>query len=142
MILVHVDDGLAGERVGDPLERDAADDAVAQRLDDLAALDDRPRFDAVERAAVGLVDDDVLRHVDETAREVARVGGLERRVGQTLARAVGRDEVLHAPSSPSRKFDVIGVSMISPDGLAIRPRMPASWRICCFDPRAPESAMM
>ena len=23
--------------------------------------------------------------------------------------------------------------MISPDGLAIRPRMPASCRICCFD---------
>ena len=43
---------------------------------------------------------------------------------------------------PSRKFDVIGVSMISPDGFAINPRMPASWRICCFDPRAPESAMM
>ena len=43
---------------------------------------------------------------------------------------------------PSRKFDVIGVSMISPDGFAIRPRMPASWRICCFEPRAPESAMM
>ena len=32
---------------------------------------------------------------------------------------------------PSRKFAVIGVSMISPDGLAIRPRMPASCRICC-----------
>ena len=73
---------------------DAADDAVAQRLDDLAALDDRPRLDAVERAAVVLVDDDVLRHVDQTAGQVARVGGLERRVGQTLARAVRRDEVL------------------------------------------------
>ena len=44
--------------------------------------------------------------------------------------------------SPSRKFVVIGVSMISPDGLAIRPRMPASCRICCAEPRAPESAMM
>src|ERR1051325_3844206 len=43
---------------------------------------------------------------------------------------------------PSRKFVVIGVSMISPDGLAIRPRIPASWRICCCEPRAPESAMM
>jgi hypothetical protein len=28
--------------------------------------------------------------------------------------------------NPSRKFDVIGCSMISPDGLAIRPRIPAS----------------
>ena len=27
---------------------------------------------------------------------------------------------------PSRKFVVMGVSMISPDGLAMRPRMPAS----------------
>ncbi len=32
--------------------------------------------------------------------------------------------------------------MISPFGLAIRPRMPASWRICLNDPRAPELAIM
>ena len=44
--------------------------------------------------------------------------------------------------SPSRKFAVIGVSMISPEGLAIRPRMAASCRICWVEPRAPESAMM
>ena len=43
---------------------------------------------------------------------------------------------------PSRKFAVIGVSMISPDGLAMSPRMPASCRICCVLPRAPESAIM
>src|SRR5262249_51982429 len=53
-LVVHVDDRVAAERVGDPLERDAADDAVAQRLDDLARLDDRARLDAVERAAIGL----------------------------------------------------------------------------------------
>ena len=50
--------------------------------------------DAVEGAAVRLGDDDVLRHVHETPRQVARVGRLQRRVGQTLARAVRRDEVL------------------------------------------------
>jgi hypothetical protein len=43
---------------------------------------------------------------------------------------------------PSRKFAVMGVSMISPEGFAIRPRIPASWRICWAEPRAPESAMM
>ena len=31
--------------------------------------------------------------------------------------------------------------MISPEGFAIRPRMPASWRICSREPRAPESAI-
>ena len=43
---------------------------------------------------------------------------------------------------PSRKFAVIGVSMMEPSGFAIRPRMPASWRICAAEPRAPESAIM
>src|SRR5207248_9453032 len=35
-LVVDLDDGLGGERVGDLLERHAADDAVAERLDDLA----------------------------------------------------------------------------------------------------------
>ena len=37
---------------------------------------------------------DVLRHVDQTAGQVAGVGGLERGVGEALAGAVRRDEVL------------------------------------------------
>ena len=40
------------------------------------------------------------------------------------------------------KLALIGRSMISPFGFAIRPRMPASWRICLKDPRAPELAIM
>ena len=44
--------------------------------------------------------------------------------------------------SPSLKLEMIGVSMISPEGLAIRPRMPASWRIWAGDPRAPECDIM
>ena len=43
---------------------------------------------------------------------------------------------------PSRKLDVIGRSMISPDGLAIRPRIPESCLICALLPRAPESTIM
>ncbi len=44
--------------------------------------------------------------------------------------------------SPSRKDAVIGRSMMSPDGLAMRPRMPASWRIWSLEPRALESTIM
>ncbi len=39
---------------------------------------------------------------------------------------------------PSRKLALIGRGMISPRGLATRPRIPASWRICMMFPRAPE----
>src|SRR4029079_18876441 len=56
-LAVLLDDRLARERVGDLLERDAADDALAQRLDDLARFDDGAGVDAVHRPAVDFVDD-------------------------------------------------------------------------------------
>ena len=88
------DEHLAGERVDDVFERDAAEDAVAERLDDFAGVLELGDADAVERAAVELGDDRVLRDVDETTREVPGVRRLERGVGEALARAVRRDEVL------------------------------------------------
>ena len=88
------DEDLAGERVDHVLEHDAAEDAVAERLDDLAGLLELGDADAVERAAVELADDRVLRHVDEAPGEVAGVRRLERGVGEALAGAVRRDEVL------------------------------------------------
>ena len=90
--LVDLDDHVAFV-VLDLLERNAADNAVAQRLDFDAGFENRLDVNSVGRAAVELVDDHVLRHVDETPREVAGIGGLERRIGQTLASAVRRDEV-------------------------------------------------
>jgi hypothetical protein len=71
--VVRLDDDGVRRRVVDVLLDVAADDAVAERLEDLAALDDRRDGDAVERAAVLLVDDDVLGDVDEAAGEVAGV---------------------------------------------------------------------
>ena len=79
-------------------ESHAADDAVAQRLDDFARFDDRLDVDAVAGAAIGLGDDHVLRHVAQAAGQVAGIGGLERGIGQALTRAVRRDEVLAARS--------------------------------------------
>src|SRR5262249_1315467 len=86
--LVCRDQHLARVGIDDVLERDTAQDAVAQLLDDLAAFDERGHLDAFHGSAVEVRDDRVLRHVDQTPRQVARVGRLERRVGQTLAGAV------------------------------------------------------
>src|SRR5204862_6363886 len=71
-----------------------ADDALRLRLDDVLAFLPRGDLVALDGAAILLADGDVLRDVDETTREVAGVGRLERGVGQTLTGAVGRDEVL------------------------------------------------
>jgi len=45
-------------------------------------------------------------------------------------------------SSPSRKFDLIGSSIVLPVVSAIKPRIPASCLICLSEPRAPESAII
>src|SRR5580692_2744877 len=75
-------------------ERDAAHNAVAQRLDDFAGFDDGLDEDALAGSAIVFADDYVLRHVHQTARQVTRIGRLQRGIGQTLTGAVGRDEVL------------------------------------------------
>ena len=91
--LVDLDDDAALE-VLDAFERDAANDSVTERLNFDARFDDGLDVDAVGGAAIGLVDDDVLRHVDEAAGEVAGVRGLKRSIRQTFTRTVSRDEVL------------------------------------------------
>ena len=40
------------------------------------------------------------------------------------------------------KFEIIGVSIISPEGLAISPLIPANCFICACEPLAPESAII
>src|SRR5205807_7354890 len=75
-------------------ESDAAHDAVAQRFDDFTGFDDRLDVDTVAGAAIVFANNDVLRYVAKPPGQVARIGRLQRGIGQTLAGAVGRDEVL------------------------------------------------
>ena len=71
-----------------------AQDALAQRFDHFTALDDGAHQRSIAGTAVLLGHHQVLGHVDQAAREVTGVGGLQRRVGQALAGAVRGDEVL------------------------------------------------
>src|ERR1700735_1144725 len=91
--LVDLDDHAAFV-VFDLFERYAANDAVAQRLDFDSGFENRLNVNSVSRATIELIDDDVLRHVHQTPREVTGIGGLERRIGQTFSGAVRGNEVL------------------------------------------------
>src|SRR5579862_4297332 len=93
-LLVALDEHLARLRMLDVLRRGAAEDALAERRDDLAAIDLGLDGDTLLGAAILRRDDAVVRHVDQTAGQVTRIRRLERGVGQTLAGAVGRVEVL------------------------------------------------
>src|SRR5437773_1864579 len=81
-------------RIADLIQRHATHQALAQRLDDVLALLQRRHLEAEDGAAIFFGDRDVLRHVDQPARQIPRVRGLQRCVGEALPRAVGRDEVL------------------------------------------------
>ncbi len=71
----------------------ASEDTFAERCDHLVVVFDFLAYEAAECAAVLFVYDDVVSHVDKTACEVTGVGGFQCRVGKTLTRTVGRDEV-------------------------------------------------
>ena len=92
--VVLPDDHFVGDRIDDVGPADAAADRVGQADFDLFAAIDHALGDALRRAAVVRRDDDVLGHVGQLAGEVAGVGRLEGRVGQALAGAVRRAEVL------------------------------------------------
>ena len=73
------------------------------------------------------------------------------RYPESAVRRAVSDKPLRAPcadikysrtSSPSRKLDLIGSSIVLPVVSAISPRMPASCLICWLEPRAPESAII
>ena len=80
------DDGLGGVAPVDPL---------LERLHDVAAVvAQRVDLDALARAAVLRLDDQLLGGVVEPPRQIARLGRLEGRVGGALPPAVRADEVL------------------------------------------------
>ena len=72
------------------LRRDPADQVRVE----LALVVAQRRLDEVLRLAVVRADDHVLSDVDQTPGQITRVGRPQRRVGEALAGAVGRDEVL------------------------------------------------
>ena len=87
-------DHFTGRGVDDILGHGATQNTLTQRCNHRTTLNDRAHFERVGRFAVLFDDDAILRHVDQTAGEVARVRGLQRGVREALTSAVGRVEVL------------------------------------------------
>src|SRR5205807_7162300 len=78
----------------DLLKRDAAYDAVTQRLDDIAGFNDGTDVNPVHGAAILLTDDYILGHIHKAAGQVTGVRGLERRICKALTGAVRGNKVL------------------------------------------------
>src|SRR5690606_39250629 len=92
--LVRLNDGLSRQRIDDLFERHAPEDAFAERLNDFAGLFELGDAETIEGSAIVHADHTILSDVDETARQVTGVSGLERGIGETLTSTVRRNEVL------------------------------------------------
>ena len=74
--------------------RHTTEDALREAGDNLIAILQGCADESAQCAAVLLVDNHVVRYIDESAGQVCGVGRLHGRVGQALTGAVGGDEVL------------------------------------------------
>ena len=79
-------------RVLNPLERILTDNPFAQRLDNLVSGFYRRVFNTVDSTAVFFIDNNILRNINKTARQITGVCGLQRGIGKTLSGAVRRNK--------------------------------------------------
>ena len=97
-----LDNYLLSARLDRVLRQHPSQHPFTQGFHDVAALDERSQPDAFlivflllsRNAAILFRHDHILGHIHQAPGQVAGVGGLQGRVGQTLAGAVGGNEVL------------------------------------------------
>ena len=74
--------------------RHPAEHTFSQRFDDVSSFDEGCEHQTITRTTIFFRHDEILCDIDKTPREIARIGGLQRSVGQAFASAVRGDEVL------------------------------------------------
>ena len=124
-VVVAMCEDLASFRMQHVFCEITASHAFPERLDGFGAVHDGAYDEAFFGAAIKLAHDDILGNVDETTGEVTRVGGTECGISQPFAGTVGRNEVFQHGEAFA-EVCLIGISMVLPDGSAMRPRIPAS----------------
>ena len=92
--LIGLYDHFVGEGIPDFLQSDAAQHTLAGRFNDFTALHQRGYIESVNRFAILLGDDAILRHIDQSPGQVAGVRRFQGRIRQSLAGAVRGNEVL------------------------------------------------
>ena len=104
--VVFADDHLVGDRIDDVLPADAAHDGFGQLDFDLLAPVDHALGDALGSPAFFGRDHHILGNVGQFTGEIARVGRLQRRIGQSFAGPVRRTEVFqHAQALAEIRLD-------------------------------------
>ena len=86
-------DKFTGDRMYDIVNRYTTQNALIKRRDDFVAILKGCAVETTECAAVFLGDDNVMRYVNQTTRQVTGVGSLQSGIGQTLTGTVGRNKV-------------------------------------------------
>jgi hypothetical protein len=116
--LTFANDRLFGDQVDDVRSADATTNRIRQTNFNLLTAINNPASQTLGRTAVVHRDDHVLADVGQLTGQVTAVRRFQAVSARPL-RAPCVELKYSSTDKPSRKFDLIGVSMISPLGLAI-----------------------
>ena len=78
------DNDFIGRRIDDIRNRHTTEHALGQRRNHLTGINHGGNGNAVFRAAIIFIDDAILRHIDQTPRQITGVGRFQSRIGQDL----------------------------------------------------------
>ena len=87
-------DGFFAAGLDDITSNHTTQNALTQRLNNIATFNVRRHQQAVVGAAIRLGNNQILSNINQTTSQVTGVSCLQSRVGQTLTSTVSRDEVL------------------------------------------------
>ncbi len=92
--LTGCNDELAGSGMDDVMNRHTSENALAKRRNDFIAILKGGADKTAECTAIFLGNDDIVRDIHQTTRQITGVGRLKGGISKTLTGTVGGDEVL------------------------------------------------
>ena len=92
--LTGTNDDLARDRMDDVVYRNTTQDTLVEGSNYILVVLQLGANQTTQGAAVLLVDNHVVRDIDQTTRQITGVGRLQRSIRQTFSSTVGRDKVL------------------------------------------------
>ena len=81
-------------RTHDIARYDTTEDSIAQRFDNVTALNNRRHFQAFIGATISVSHEQILSHVYQATSQITRVSGFQSGIGQTFPRTVSGNKVL------------------------------------------------
>ena len=91
--LASCDKNIPRLQINQIFGKNATQDTVIKRINNITTIHDRADGQAFIRAAINLMNNTILRNIDETTGQVTRIGCFQGCIGKTFTRTMCRVEI-------------------------------------------------